>query len=177
MSYADLFDNRATKDLMDYMSSCNVASQTCDIESDGGTDFKWTGTAQCVVNGTFVASLTAAANIDLADSDVAMADPRGVELAGYITPDNEQVYYLITTEADGTPHVYLASDRADDEEPTLKIPYYSPDELAIGLVLYDNDDLGAALTLGTSILSVDDDTWYQLIGPTILPHVDNMDQN
>jgi hypothetical protein len=177
MSYETLFSHRSMKDIMNYMSSQNIASQGCDLESDGGTDFAVTGTAQCVVNGTFVASLAASANVDLGDEDTCPPSLLGVELAGYITPDNEQVYYLITVEADGTPHVYLASNRADDTAPTLKIPYYSPDELAIGLVLYDNNDLGAALTLGTSILSVDDDTWYQLIGPSILPHVDNFDKN
>jgi hypothetical protein len=177
MGYETLFSHRSMKDIMNYMSSQNIASQGCDLESDGGTDFAFTGTAQCVVNGAFVAALTVAANIDLADADTCPPSLLGVDLAAYVTPDNQQVYYLITTEADGTPHVYLASNRADDVAPTLKIPYYSPDELAIGLVLYDNDDLNATLTLGTDILSVDDDTWYQLIGPSILPHVDNFDKN
>jgi hypothetical protein len=178
MGYESLFSHRSMKDIMNYMSSQNIATQGCDAESDGGTDFATAGGAQCVVNGTFVASLTAATNIDLGDADTCPPSLLGVDLAGYVTPDNEIVYYLITVEADGTAHVYLASNRpAITVQPTLKIPYYSPDELAIGLVLYDNNDLNATLTLGTDILSVDDDTWYQLIGPSILPHVDNFDKN
>ncbi len=177
MGYETLFNYRPLKDLVNYMSSYNAATQAVDLESDGGIDFKWTGTAQCVVNGAYVASLSAVDPVNLSDAAVAMPDPEGVALAGYISPDNEQFYLLITTEADATPHVYLASNRADDVGPTFKMPYYGPDELPIAFVLYDNNDLGAALTLGTSILSVDDDTWTQLTGPALLPHVDNIDRN
>jgi len=186
MSIENLFSHRAMKNLSRYLSSNNVATQACDIKSDGGTDYKWTGTAQCVIDGAFVASLAAAATISLAA--VATTIPLSGKLTGdgesplvgKVIADNGQFYMLVTAQADGTPKVYWAHDDVtaeDDAAPTLKIPYYSPDELPVGLVLYDNDDLGAAMTIGTSIVSVDDDTWYQLLGPALMPHVDFWDQN
>jgi len=188
MSLETLFSHKAMRNLARYMSSNNVATQACDLKSDGGTDYKTTGTAQCVVDGAFVASLAAQATISLASATVCHELAANIEggnqarspLTGKVIADNGQFYMLVCTEADGTPHVYWAHDNLtaeDDAAPTLKIPYYSPDQLPIGLVLYDNDDLGAAMTIGTSITSADDDTWYQLIGPALMPHVDYWDQN
>jgi len=188
MGIETLFSHKAMRDLARYLSSHNSATQAGDIKSDGGTDYKTTGTAQCVVDGAFVASLAAQATIDLTSADVCAPLAGNIDgntgapspLTGKVVADNGQFYMLLTTEADGTPHVYWAHDNLvaeDDAAPTLKIPYYSPDELTIALCLYDNDDLGAAMTIGTSIVSVDDDTWYQLIGPSLLPHVDNFDKN
>lgn len=188
MSLETLFSHKAMRNLARYMSSNNVATQTCNAKSDGGTDYKWTGTAQCVVDGTFVASLAAAATISLSAAATTIALSNKLEgangseslHAGKVIADNGQFYQLLTAQADGTPKVYWAHDNVtaeDDAAPTLKIPYYSPDELPVGIVLMDNDDLGAAMTIGTSILSVDDDTWYQLIGPALMPHIDFWDQN
>jgi len=188
MSLETLFSHRAMRNLARYMSSNNVATQACDLKSDGGTDYKWTGTAQCVVDGTFVASLTAAATISLAavattiplSGKVGGSGGNASPLVGKVVADNGQFFMLVTAQADGTPKVYWAHDNVtaeDDAAPTLKVPYYSPDELPVGLVLYDNDDLGAAMTIGTSITSADDDTWYQLVGPALMPHVDYWDQN
>jgi hypothetical protein len=188
MGIESLFSHKAMRLLSRYAASNNVATQACNIKSDGGTDYKWTGTAQCVVDGAFVASLAAAATVSLDSATVCAALSNKLEgtsgkespLTGKVIADNGQFYMLLTTEADGTPHVYWAHDNVtaeDNAAPTLKVPFYNPDELAIGLVLYDNDDLGAAMTIGTSIVSVDDDTWYQLIGPSLMPHVDFFDQN
>jgi hypothetical protein len=49
--------------------------------------------------------------------------------------------------------------------------------LTIALIAYSNDALTAAFTFGTSVFDHDADaTIYQLIGPSLLPHVDNMEQ-
>lgn len=178
MSYAELFNYRPTKDLADYLSSYNAATQALANKSTGADpDLKTTGTAQCVVNGAYVASLTAQATIDLSDSAVAEADLAGLALAGRSMADNAQFYLLVTTESDGTPHVYLASNVADDVAPTLKIPYYGPAELCIALDLWDNDALGVAAVIGTAVKTDADDTFTQLTGPNLLPHVDNWDRN
>ena len=189
MGIETLFSHKAMRDLARYLSSSNSSSQVAAIKTAGSDpDFKFTGTAQCVVDGAFVASLTAAATIDM--SDAAVAEP----LAGNITgttgapsplaaksvADNGQFYLLFTVEADGTPHVYWAHNNltaADDVAPTLKIPYYSPDELTIALCLWDNDAVAGALVIGTTSLETADDTFYQLLGPSLLPHVDNWDKN
>jgi hypothetical protein len=145
---------------------------------------KWTGTAQAVIDGAFVASLAAQTSIDM--SDAAIAEPiiqfpgEPVALAGKVVADNGQFYLLFTTEADGTPHIYWAHDditAEDNAAPTLKIPYYSPDELTIALLLWDNDALSGDLTIGTSNLDTADDTFYVLTGPSLLPHLDNIDRN
>jgi hypothetical protein len=188
MSIEKLFSHKAMRLLSRYAASNNVATQAVNIKSDGGTDYKTTGTAQCIVDGTFVASLAAQATISLASAVVCTPLSNKLEgaagqpspLTGKVVLDDGQFYMLVTTEADGTPHVYWAHDNLtaeDNAAPTLKIPFYNPDELTIGLVLYDNNDLGADMTIGTSIVSVDDDTWYQLIGPSLMPHVDFWDQN
>lgn len=174
-----LFNYRPMKDLANYLSSYNNSTQAVALKTAGSDpDIKTTGTGQCVVSGVHVASLTVQATIDLSEADVSEpGHPVPIALAGRIFADNEQWYTLITTDADGTPHVYLASNVADDVAPTLKIPYYRPVELCIGLFLYDNDAVGGALTWGTTNLEGADDTFTQLVGPNLLPHPDNWDQN
>jgi hypothetical protein len=172
------------KDIMNYMSSNNVATQVVDQKSgdNAGPDLMTTGTAQCIVNGAFVASLADAATIDLSEDDVALDATRqegGAALAGLILADNAQLYMLITTNAagdnDGT-FVRAAGYHVDDV-PTLKIPYYNVDELTIGILLFDNNAGTRAHTIGTTNLYDADCTFYQLIGPNLLPHVDNFDKN
>jgi hypothetical protein len=185
MGIETLFSHKAMRDLALYAASNNMATQAVAIKSSGASpDFKTTGTAQCVVGGTFVASLSAQATIDMSDADVAepLAGGLGVSaLAGKVVADNGQFYLLFTTESDGTPHVYWAHNSAtaaDDVAPTLKVPYYpAATELAIALCLWDNDALSGNLTVGTSNLDTADDTFYQLTGPSLVPHVDNWDQN
>lgn len=184
MGIETLFSHKAMRDLARYLSSSNSASQAVAAKTAGSDpDFKTTGTAQAIIDGAFVASLTAQATIDM--SDVAVAEPLanglGISpLAAKVVADNGQFYLLVTSEADGTPHVYWAHNSAvaaDDVAPTLKVPYYSPDECVIGLILYDNDGTAGAFTIGTTSVVAADDTYYQLIGPSLLPHVDNWDQN
>ncbi|MHC4643813.1 MAG: hypothetical protein ACYS32_19395 [Planctomycetota bacterium] len=167
-----------------------MATQAVAAKNAGSDpDFKTTGTAQCVVAGTFVASLAAQATIDMSDADVAepldarLSGSNGLAsaLAGKIVADNGQFYLLVTTESDGTPHVYWAHSNVtaeDDAAPTLKVPYYpAATELAIGLILYDNDGTAGAFTIGTTNVVAADDTYYQLTGPSLIPHVDFWDKN
>ena len=189
MGIETLFSHKAMRDLARYLSSSNSASQAVAAKAAGSDpDFKTTGTAQAVIDGAFVASLTAQATIDM--SDAAVAEPLAGNITGNtgapsplaakIVADNGQFYLLVTSEADGTPHVYWAHTNlvaADDVAPTLKVPYYSPDECVIGLILYDNDGTAGAFTIGTTNVVAADDTYYQLIGPSLLPHVDNWDKN
>ncbi len=184
MSYAELWDHRSMKDLVDYLSSFNAATQAVAAkEADNtGPDFKTTGTAQCVVNGAFVASLGACATIDMSDEAVAMPQTTkegAADLAGRIMPDNSQFYLLITTNATGGlagTFARLAGYHVDSA-PTLKIPYYPPTELCIGLILYDNNVNNAIFTIGTTNTRDADDTYTQLTGPNLLPHIDNWDSN
>ena len=184
MPISDLYNYRPMKDFADYMSSQNMATQAFGV--DGGADNKdldADGGAPCVVNGAFVAALAAMGNIDMSDEAVAepIAQFGSVALAGKVVADNGQFYLLLTTEADGTPHVYWAHNSVtaeDDAAPTLKIPYYDPDELTIGICKYDNDSVAGAFTIGTTAFDHDADAvFYQLIGPSLLPHLDNMDKN
>jgi len=184
MSYAELWNDRSMKDFVDYLSSFNSATQAVDAKGANNTnpDYATTGTAQCVVNGAYVASLPVAATIDMSDSAVAKdatVKEGGLALAGRAFPDNAQFYMLFTTIAAGGiagTYVRLAGYHADSA-PTLKIPYYPPTELCIGLVLFDNNALGNVHTMGTSNLLDADDTFYQLTGPNLLPHIDNWDSN
>lgn len=187
-----LFAYKGMKDFARYMSSQNMATQAVDIVgSADDPDLETTGTAQCIVDGTFVASLAAAALVDLSDAAVALPIEYPLAnradgpqpLAGKVVADNGQFYLLITTNALGDnsgtfvrwAHDSLTAE--DDAAPTLKVPYYSPDELTIGLLLYDNDDAAGDLTIGTTNLDADADaTFYQLIGPNLLPHIDNFEK-
>jgi hypothetical protein len=172
------------KDIMNYMSSNNVATQVVDQKdsNNAGPNLMTTGTAQCVVNGAFVASLAAAADIDLSDDAVALdatTPEGGLALAGRALVDQSQLYMLITTNAagdnDGT--FVRAAGYDVDSSPTLKIPYYNVDELTIGLLLFINNAGTRTHTIGTTNLYDADCTFYQLIGPNLLPHVDNFDKN
>jgi hypothetical protein len=183
-----LFSHKAGRDFARYMSSQNMATQAVDIVgSADDPDLQTTGTAQCIVDGTFVASLTAAALVDLSDADVALPIQYPLAnrsdgpqpLAGKVIADNGQFYLLITTNATGgdagtfVRWAHNSLTAADDVAPTLKIPYYSPDELTIAILLFDNDDASGNLTIGTTNLDYDADaTFYQLVGPSLLPAVD-----
>jgi hypothetical protein len=185
MGIETLFNYRPTKDLLRYLSSQNMADQTVAIHTSGSSPLmKWTGTAQAVVAGTFVASLAAQTSIDMSDAAIAMPitnfPGEDVALAGKVVADNGRFYLLFTTEADGTPHIYWAHDDLVAEDagaPTLKIPYYSPDELTIALLLWSNDALTGDLTIGSSNLDTADDTFYVLTGPSLLPDIENIDRN
>jgi hypothetical protein len=185
MSYESLFSHRSMKDIMNYMSSNNVATQVVDQKGgdNADPDFMTTGTAQCIVNGAFVASLADAATIDMSDDAVALdATTRegGLALAGRSLADTEELWLLFTTNAagdtDGT-FVRAASAVGVAVTPTLKIPFYNVDELTIGLCLFDNNGGTRAHIFGTTNLYDADCTFYQLIGPNLLPHVDNFDKN
>jgi hypothetical protein len=184
MSYAELFSHRSMKDIMDYMSSQNIATQAVDGKetNDVGPDFKTTGGGQCVVNGTFVAALTAATTINMSDEAVAIpqtAKEGGLALAGRTFTDDAQCYMLVTTIAaggDAGTYVRLAGYHIDDV-PTLKMPYYPPTELCIGLILFDNNGLGNVHVMGTENLLDADLGYTQLVGPNLLPHIDNWDSN
>ena len=140
MSFAELWNHRSMKDLVDYLSSFNAATQAVDAKGANNTnpDYATTGTAQCVVNGTYVASLGAAATIDMSDSAVAKdatVKEGGLALAGRAFPDNSQFYMLFTTTAVGGlagTFARLAGYHVDSA-PTLKIPYYPATELCIVL--------------------------------------------
>ncbi len=174
-----LFNYRPMKDLANYLSSYNNATQALVNKSTGADpDLATTGTAQAVVNGVHVASLPANATIDLSAPAVAMPDPiLGTALAGMVMADDAQFYLLVTMNAAGAAKVYLASEVADDEAPTLKIPAYYPLYVCIGLDLWDNDALSGAATIGTSVKTDADDTFTQLVGPNLLPHIDLWDKN
>ncbi len=172
-----LFNYRPMKDFINYMSSYNNSTQAMALHTSGSDPrVKTTGTGQCIVNGVHVASLAAQATIDLSDTAVAETSLLGVVLAGRVFADNAQWYMLLTTEADGTPHVYLASNVADDVAPDLSIPGYTPTELTIALMLYDNDITGGAFTLGTTNFEAGA-TFTQLVGPNLMPNPDNWDKN
>jgi hypothetical protein len=187
MGIETLFNYRPTRDLLRYLSSQNTATQAVRVKSAAdNVAFDSLGAAQCVVDGTFVVALAAQSTIDMSDEAVAMPITQfnaefDYPLAGKVVADNGQFYLLFTTEADGTPHVYWAHDALvaeDNAAPTLKIPYYSPDELTIGICKYDNDSVGGAFTIGTTAFDHDADAvFYQLIGPSLLPHVENIDRN
>ena len=177
-NFGTFFNYLPMKALVRYMSSHNMASAAVAAKSAGSDpDLKTTGTNQCVVDGVPVMSLAAQATIDLSNGSSTVAEVLGAHLdgsalAGKVVADNGQFYLLVTTEADGTPHVYWAHNSAtaaDDVAPTLQIPVYGQDELAIGLILYDNDALSGAFTVGTSNIQAADDTYYQLTGPSLLP--------
>jgi hypothetical protein len=192
MGIETLFSHKAMRNLARYASSRNEATQAVAAKGAGSdADFKTTGTAQCVIDGTFVASLSACATIDMASTticrDISGKVPgnngNSSVLGGKIVADDGQFYLMITTNATGGltgTFAYWAHNNhvaEDDAAPTLKIPYYSPDELPIGLILYDNNGLGTDMTFGTSFIQAADDTYYQLIGPALMPHVDHWDQN
>jgi hypothetical protein len=184
MGIQKLFSHKAMRDFSRYMASFNTATQALAAKTAGSDpDLKTTGTGACVVDGAFVASLAAQATIDLSSTTVchALVSPLTAgALAGKVIADNGQFYLLVTTEADGTPHVYWAHNSAtaaDDVAPTWKCPYYSPDQLSIGVFKYDNDAAAGNHTIGTTNIAAADDDYYQLIGPSILPHLDNMDKN
>jgi hypothetical protein len=166
------------------MSSQNVASQTLAQKSgdNAGADIKTTGTGVCVVNGTYVASLGAAATIDLSDAAVAIqasAIEGALPLAGRTLPDNTQLWMLITTTAVGGiagTFVRAAGQHADSVA-TLKIPYYPPTELCIGLWDFDADEGNRPHIIGTTNLYDGDCNFHQLVGPNLLPHLDNWDRN
>ncbi len=177
--FGPLFNYRPMKDLVNYLSSYNNATQALANKSTGADpDLKTTGTAQGVVNGVHIASLPANATIDLSDGAVAVPDPLlGTALAGMVMADNAQFYLLVAMNIDGDAKVYLASNIADNVAPDLKIPAYDPQFLCVGLDLWDNDALGAAATIGTSVKTDADDTFTQLVGPNLLPHIDLWDKN
>jgi len=193
MGIETLFGYRAMKDFARYMSSQNMATQAIVVKgSADNVAFASTGTAQCIVDGAFVASLTAITTLDLSDAAVALPIlpplARRVDgpqpLAGKVVADNGRFYLLITTKAaggDSASYCRWAHDSLTAEDAaaaTLRVPYYGPDELTIALVAYSNDALTAAYTVGASLLDHDADaTIYQLIGPSLLPHVENMDLN
>ena len=191
MGLETLFAYKGMKDFARYMSSQNMATQAVAAKGAGtNPHFQSTGTAQCIVDGTFVASLTAITTLDMSDAAVALplqyplvhrADgPQ--PLAGKVIADNGQFYILVTTKAaggDSASYARWAHDNKtaeDDAAPTLKVPYYGPDELTIGLILYDNDGTSGAFTIGTTNVVGADDTYYQLIGPNLLPHIDNFEK-
>jgi hypothetical protein len=181
------------QDFARYLTSQNNATQAVDVVgSADDVDLETTGGAQCVVDGALVTALSGAALIDCSLAAVALPIEYPLAnradgpqpLAGKIVADNGQFYILITTKAaGGNSGTFLrwAHDSltaADNVAPSLKVPYYSPDELTIGLLLYDNDSVGGAFTIGTTAWDYDvDATFYQLIGPTLLPHYDNMNVN
>lgn len=182
MSYSTLFNYRPTKDIIDYLSSYNMATQAVAAKAAGSSaHFKTTGTGQCVVNGAFVASLAVQATIDMSDAAVALplANPTSV-LAGKVVADNGRFMLAVLSAADGSPYVVWAHDdpvAEDAGDPTFKMPYYDPSLLVIGIILYSNDANTAAFTVGTTSVEAADDTYYQITGANILPHVDNIDKN
>jgi hypothetical protein len=169
------------KDLANYLSSYNNATQAVALHTSGSSPLiKWTGTAQAIVNGVHVANLAAQTSIDMSDDAIAMDDPKdGTPLAGRIFADEDEFWFLVTTEADGTPHVYLASVPVvlADTPAILKIPAYAPTELCIAYASYKNNALTTSLTWGGGNLYDADDEWTQLVGPNLLPHPELWDKN
>jgi hypothetical protein len=182
-----LFSHKAMRDFSRYANSFNCATQAVAAKTAGSDpDFKTTGTAACVIDGAFVGSLSACATLDMSSSTYAkpiVAPLTAGVLAGKVIADNGQFFLVVTSNATagltGT-FAYWAHNSAtaaDDVAPTFKMPYYSPDELTIGVILYDNDAQSGTFTIGTTSVAAADDTYYQLIGPSIMPHLDMFDKN
>jgi hypothetical protein len=181
MTIGKLFNYKPMKSIADYLSSFNCATQAFAAKTAGSDpDLKNTGTAACVINGGFIGSLTASATIDLSSATVAEPLANGTALAGKVVADNGQFFLLATVEADGTPHIYWAHNSAtaaDDVAPTFLCPNYATDELTYGVLLYDNDGTAGAFTIGTTNIVANDDTYYQLIGPSLIPQDVTIDKN
>ena len=184
MGIETLYSHRHVRDFARYMTSQNNATQAVAAKGAGtNPHFQSTGGAQCIIDGTLVTALTAITTLDMSNAAVALPIEYPLAnradgpqpLAGKVVADDGQFYLLVTSGVDGgdgDSYAYWAHDNLtaeDDAAPTLAVPYYSPAQLTIGLILYDNDGTSGAFTIGTTNVVANDDTYYQLIGPNLLP--------
>lgn len=167
-NWAGLFSHRAMKDLAAYLTTYNLDTQAVAFAA---ADPATTGTKQCMINGTFIPSLTAEADADwssILEADLVEGDAKGFVMANLYSQ-----YLAVFANADGRLRIDLAGEYALDAAVELKIPHFDPTEwCCIATVLVD---AGGAVTLGTTDIS-GIVTITQVLGP-ILPHPDNMDMN
>jgi hypothetical protein len=173
-TYADLsvwgkrFDKRAMKELAGYLSSQNYESQTIAYLDDGDdNDIKSTGTGTAMVNGVFIPSLPADAVLVIADQ--LTGDGPDIEVA-----DSFEMNYLVLATAGGVLSTWQAGVQAATGASVVKFPKFDTSlYVAVGHILWDNDDATAAGNLGDAAADLaTDGTFYQLLGAT-LPHPDN----
>lgn len=160
------FTKKAAQDLAAYMTSYNMESQAVAIDGVNAENIQSTGTAPCMINGVFIPSLAADAELDIS------ADTVG-DAVGATVASGSSRYFLVLAKADGTLSVWLAGDAATDGSEVLKIPAFDPSTYCAVAILHVNSN--TAFVLGTTALT-GLDTYYQLTGP-VFPHADNIDEN
>lgn len=165
------FTKKAAQDLAAYMASYNMESQAVAVDGVNTENLQTTGTKPCMINGVFIPSLTADAELDIS------ADPDG-DAVGTTLADDFERYYIVLAKADGTISLWLAGDAAAiGGNAVLKIPAFDPSTYcALAVILYANDAASASITIGTDGDWGTDGTITQLTGP-VFPHPDNFDEN
>lgn len=165
------FGGQGLRSVMNYLGSCNHESQTIAVDGTNVYNIQSTGGGACMINGVFIPSLAADAELDVDESSI-----NGLELA-----DDKEVYLAVLAAADGTLDIMQAGAIADiGGNAVLKIPAFDPETYAlVGIILYANDAASDAVEFGPTDGGVDfgtDGTFYQVTGP-VFPHPDNLPQD
>lgn len=164
MGWSGLFSYVGMRELVKYLQSFNLASQTLAAKSSGASpDLKTTGTAPAWLNGAFISAVTVQATIDLSLA-------AQCEVAGEVMANEDIRWLLVCQKADGTTYCYDAGSAAAPVIPNWNSALYVP----VGLAKIAAT---GALTIGTTNLTADTDLFvYQLTGP-VFPDTTKMDRN
>ncbi len=171
-AWGQRFTKKAAQDLAAYMSSYNMETQAVTFLDDADdNDMESTGTNPCMINGVFIPALAADALLEIA------VDPTG-NAAGATIEDDGGRWFIVLADEDGVLSLWTAGDEGAISAAVLKIPAFDPSlYCAVALVVYDNDNASAQVTVGAAACDWNTDgTFYQLTGP-VFPHPDNFDEN
>lgn len=146
------------KQHVEYTTTYNMDSQTLAIDGSNAENIQSTGGGQAVLNGNFIPSLAADAELDISAAGH-IGTGKGATIA-----DGSSRWFLILAESDGTLSVWTAGDAATTGSEVLTVPEFDASiYIPVGLMLIANDS-GGTFTVGTTALT-GDATFYNLTGP------------